>query len=81
MRSDESLHEGGGIDDERWSNSGYISMTELTGFLDGLDVKFENKKEVKDNSKLLDWATDILELPLTEMRMTKGKAGWGKMLE
>lgn len=28
-------------------------MTELTGFLEGLDVKLENKKEVKDNSKFL----------------------------
>lgn len=54
MRSDESLYEGGGIDDERWLNFGYILMIELIGFFDGLDVKFENKKEVKDNFKLLD---------------------------
>lgn len=31
-------------------------MTELTGFHESLDVKLENKKEVKDKCKCLDRA-------------------------
>lgn len=55
----------------------YIFRVELTRFVGSLKVKYEKKKGTKDDLRVFTQAINRLELQLTELGKTVGRAGWG----
>lgn len=58
--------------DERWSHFRNILKIELTGFADGLSISYKRKRKVKDNSNILDSATQRIGFHLLR---------WGRLWE
>lgn len=48
---------------EKWSDSGYILTVEPTGVVDGPDVKYETKDDVKVDAKVSTGVAGRTELP------------------
>lgn len=77
------VENGGGLDqsgckrgDEKWFHSGYIMKVKPTEFPEGQNAGYLRKREIKDDSMVLNLSKQKDEIALTEM-VKVGGVGWG----